>query len=169
MLLITDYMVTFDFIFAFILFWGAFSGYRNGFLVEIFLCIGIGIATVVSLHSQTLVSNYMKEFPILNNESYQVLVCCCVFFVIFLFILLLASILRRFLHYFFLRYIDQLLGVFLGILRWILIIAGKIFFLQTFFSTIVENYVQHAFCFPFIQKIILYIKQIIHLLLQYLQ
>ncbi len=154
-------MTNIDILIFCMLIWGCWMGYRNGLIVEIFLCISLPTTILISIKLQILMLQTISLIHFFNHRFFGFLFSFMLFFISIVAVFFLGNILRKFLGVFWGRYIDQILGLFLGMLRWLVMIAGGIYAIQHFHTSFIETYIQHTLLASPIQKLIHYIAWVI--------
>ena len=142
-------MSTFDIILAVLLLLGAFKGYRQGFIVEVFSFLAFFIGLFVALKLTIPVS--LSLFGESNFFSLATVIVFIMLFLVLSFgIRVLAKALKNLIDFTFFGTLDNLFGAVAGLLKWAFIISIVFWLFDSVGYDIVGRYGQDTVIFPYI-------------------
>lgn len=131
---------------------GAAKGYARGFVVEVFALLAFFFGLYFAIELSIPVTN--RYF---GQSSYSGILSIVVFVVLFVLLSLLikagASLLKKVIDLTFLGFLDNLLGAFLGICKWLLVASLVFWVFDVLKVNPIESLQSESFTFPYVKDL----------------
>jgi membrane protein required for colicin V production len=144
-----------DIFLLFLLAWGGYSGFRKGFILELFSIASLFIATIGSIKLlNKFIGLYSKWWGDLGTWMPYLL-----FIILFIFLVLIVSLVGRLLkklvhHLTPLGSLDCLIGAALGVFKWAFLISSMLWVIHLLHLKLPNRYTDHTTLFPIIQALV---------------
>ncbi len=143
-------MVALDFILLIPLLWGAYKGYEKGFLLEVVTILAFVVALLggfklLYLGMDLLSNEFNIQGPMLPYIAFVI-----IFIGIVLLIHMLGKVLKKILDLTLLGSVDNIIGAFLGMLKWAFGFSAILWVTNAFGMTFPEAWTQGSYLYPFI-------------------
>lgn len=144
-------MKVLDFLWLLLLIWGAYSGFKRGFVAEACSLGAFLIATMSSVKLMELLARLFQKWGINLASAAPYIIFVVAFIAIVIIVTLLGKLFGRLIHMTLLGGIDKMMGAVLGVFKWAFFIGvflclANVLQLRLSHSYLADNY----FC-PFVQ------------------
>ena len=136
-----------------LLVWGAYSGFKKGFIMEIFSIGSFFVATMGSIKLlDKLVSLCAKWYSSLGGIM-PYIIFVLLFITIVVAVTLVGRLFRRLINLTLLGGIDKAIGALLGIFKWGFFVSTFLWLGSLLHLKIPDTYTAHTFLFPVIESL----------------
>lgn len=112
-----------DIIIAIPLLWGAYRGFKRGFVFEIFMLIGLILGLYIAFKFSSLLNGWLSKIVSADSAVIPYLSFIIVFAAILLILILFAKLLENVLKAVSLNVLNQVAGAVLGIIKFALVVS----------------------------------------------
>jgi len=142
-----------DILLLILLIWGAYSGFRKGFVSEIFSLGAFFIATIGSVKLMDYFAGFLRKC----NGNLGTFAPYLAFVLIFLGIVVAITLVGKFFKYLInmtiLGWIDRLMGAVLGIFKWAFFVSTFLWVADLLHFNVPNNYLSDTYIFPIIKSL----------------
>lgn len=146
-------MSALDSLLLILLLWGAYSGFRKGFVMEIFSIGSFFLATIGSIRLLNKFTSLCTRWYGSVGGLMPYLVFVLLFIIIVLAITLVGRLFRRLINLTLLGGIDKLVGALLGMFKWAFFVSTFLWLASLLHLKIPAAYTAHSFLFPIIEPL----------------
>jgi membrane protein required for colicin V production len=140
--------------------WGAFRGFRNGFLIEMATLVGLVAGIFLALIAADVAGRVMVALVDWNPIPFKFLAFAIVFVLVVVVLKFLAKVIEHMLKAIHLNFINRLAGLLVGALKLALILSIFLIFinyLNPHITILSENAREDSLLLPHIEKLIHYV------------
>jgi membrane protein required for colicin V production len=140
--------------------WGAFRGFRNGFLIEMATLVGLVAGIFLALIAADVAGRVMVALVDWNPIPFKFLAFAIVFVLVVVVLKFLAKVIEHMLKAIHLNFINRLAGLLVGALKLALILSIFLIFinyLHPHITILSENAREDSLFLPHIEKLIHYV------------
>ncbi|MEO5570893.1 MAG: CvpA family protein [Bacteroidia bacterium] len=112
-----------DIIIAIPLLWGAYKGFKRGFIFEMFMLIGLILGLYIAFKFSGLINDLVAKMVAANSAAIPYISFIIVFAAILLILILFAKLLEGILKAVSLNVLNQVAGAVLGIIKFALVVS----------------------------------------------
>lgn len=140
--------------------WGAFKGFRNGFLVEIATLLGLVAGIFLALIAADVAGRVMEALVTWNPIPFRFLAFVIVFVLVGVALKFLAKVIEHLLKSIHLNFINRIAGLGVGALKLAFILSILMIFvnyLNPHITVLSDNLRQGSLLLPYIEKLVHFI------------
>ena len=142
-----------DIILFFLLVWGGYSGFRKGFILELFSIGSLFIAIIGSIKVlNKVISFYTKWYGSLGDLMPYILFVL-IFILIIVAVTFAGRLLKNLINLTLLGSLDQLAGAVLGIFKWAFLVSSLLWIINLLHLRLPTHYTDHTILLPLIQSL----------------
>lgn len=146
-------MKALDILLLALLIWGAYSGFKKGFIAEIFSLGSFLLATIGSIKLLNQLTNLFKRWYGSLGSFTPYIVFILIFIIIVIIVTLIGKLFRNLVNMTILGGLDKLMGAILGIFKWAFFVSTFIWLANLLHLNLAQSYLIDTFFFPIIQTL----------------
>lgn len=146
-------MSTADIIWILILIYGAYKGYRKGFILEVITIVAIVLAILGGFKLMGVGIDLLTPYADSLGKFLPIITFAVIFFLILGAVSVIGYGIKKFVDFTLLGGVDRIAGALLGVLKLSLILSVIIWFFTTVKVEIPEFFTKDSFIYPFVQGI----------------
>jgi len=144
-------MKALDILLTVLLLWGVYSGFKKGFVAELYSLGAFVIASMCSLKLMKMVVKVLHKWNIHCNTPTSYMLVLVAFLTIVIIVTLLGKLCRYLIHLTALGGVDKLFGAILGAAKWGLCITFLFGIVRTLKLSLPESYLVDHYLLPLTQ------------------
>lgn len=144
-------MKALDILLTVLLLWGLYSGFKKGFVAELYSLGAFVLASMCSLKLMKMMVELLKTWNIHCNTPASYLLFIVAFLTIVIIVTLLGKLCKYLMHLTALGGIDQALGAILGVAKWLLCILFFFGLVHTLALPLPNSYLAEHYLLPVYQ------------------
>jgi membrane protein required for colicin V production len=142
-----------DIILVILLAWGGYSGYKKGFILELFSIASLFIATIGSIKVlNQFISLYTKWYGSLGDFMPYILFVL-LFILIIVIVTFVGRLLKKLINLTLLGSLDKLIGAVLGTFKWAFLLSSLLWIIDLLHLRLPTHYTDHTILFPIVQSL----------------
>ena len=145
-------MAPFDIALGIILVFGAFSGFKKGFILEVVSLVGFIIASLAAFHFMNLGAGFIETYTTSLGEALPIVAFVLIFLAVFFALILVGKVVKGIVHLTPFGTLDQLLGMGFGFFKWALFLSLGIWLLNSFKPELLAEFVEKSLLYPTVEK-----------------
>lgn len=142
-----------DILWLLLLIWGAYSGFKKGFVAEAFSIGAFLVATVSSVKFMELLTRLLQKWSINLGNITPYVTFVLAFIVIVIIITLLGRLFSHLIHMTLLGGVDRLIGAVLGVFKWFFFIGVFLWLANVLKLHIPHSYLVDDYFLPLAQSL----------------
>jgi membrane protein required for colicin V production len=132
---------------------GAYKGYKDGFLLELFSLLGIILGTLGGFKLMGLALIFLSDYIDVDEKYLPYIAFAIVFIAIVLLVTLIGRALRASIDKSFLGRVDEVAGSFLGLFKTAFLLSVGLWLVKSFQYEFPQNWTDDSFVMPKIAAI----------------
>ena len=146
-------MKALDILLLVLLIWGAYSGFKKGFIAEVFSLGAFLLATIGSVKLlDQLTSLFKQRYGSLGNFT-PYIVFVVIFITIVILVTLIGKLFRNLVNMTILGGLDKIMGAILGVFKWAFFVSTFIWLANLLHLNWAHSYLVDTFFFPLIKSL----------------
>ncbi|OJW68903.1 MAG: hypothetical protein BGO68_03920 [Candidatus Amoebophilus sp. 36-38] len=146
-------MKALDILLLVILIWGAYSGFKKGFIAEVFSLGAFLLATIGSVKLLNQLTSLFKKWYGSLGDFTPYIVFVLIFITIVILVTLIGKLFRNLVNMTILGGLDKLMGAILGIFKWAFFVSTFLWLANLLHVNLVHSYLVDTFFFPLIKSL----------------
>jgi membrane protein required for colicin V production len=142
-----------DILLLILLVWGAYSGFKKGFVSEVFSLGAFFLATIGSVKLMDCFAGFLKQCNGNLGNFAPYLAFVLIFLGIVVAITLAGRVFKYLINMTILGWVDRLMGAVLGIFKWAFFVSTFLWVADLFHINVPNNYLSATHIFPLIKSL----------------
>lgn len=145
-------MAPFDIVLAILLIFGAFSGFKRGFILEFVSLVSFIVASLAAFHFMNLGAEIISRHTANLGAALPIVAFVSIFIIVFFAIVLLGKIIKGIVHLTPFGTLDSLLGLGFGLFKWALFISLAVWLVNSFDPEVLRVHIENTKLYPHIEN-----------------
>jgi membrane protein required for colicin V production len=142
-----------DILWLLLLVWGAYSGFKRGFVAEVFSLGAFLIATISSVKLMEFLTRLLQKWNINLGSATPYVIFVLAFIAIVIIVTLIGRLFSHLIHMTLLGGVDKLIGAVLGVFKWGFFIGIFLWLANVLQLHVPHSYLADTYFLPIVQSI----------------
>lgn len=121
-----------DIIILILLAWGAYTGFRKGFVIELATLAALILGIYLAINFSWYAAGFLADNFSLGDKAISIIAFVLTFVVVVLVVHLIGKIIEKFINLILLGFLNRLAGLFFGIIKWAFLLSVILYIIHVF-------------------------------------